>query len=482
MQHLPNLLIVDDLKVNLILLKAITRELNVNLVLALSGAEALEKTRGMEIAMAIIDVQMPEMNGYEVALKINEERSGTKVPIIFMTAHFVNELEVIKGYEAGAADFLFKPINNHVLLSKINFFLDLYNQKQEISRNVRELGILNKALKSSEKKYRNYIDNAPDGIFIADKSGEFVEVNESACRITGYLKEELLELSIVDLITKESLKDNNIFFEKIVNDGMAKADLLIRHKNKSRRWLAIQVVTLDKSRLLCFAGDITERKRTEKELQNSIEQLRKLSQYIENVREDERKAISRELHDDLGQALTAVKIDLGLIRHVVPDKDVILKINKVSALVSETIKTVQRLTSQLRPEILDDLGIEETIEWYTKEFANRNGVEILLNIGLDISILPVTSLAVFRIMQESLTNIARHSKATKVEIGLNIINDNIYFNISDNGIGITEKELNSKKSFGIKIMKERVVSLGGSFEIYSENGTVIKLILPIKIH
>ena len=154
----------------------------------------------------------------------------------------------------------------------------------------------------------------------------------------------------------------------------------------------------------------------------------------------------------------------------------------MSAQVSDTIKTVQRLTAQLRPEILDDLGIAVAIEWYAKEFAHRNNVCISLNIDPEISIPPEASLTIFRIMQESLTNIARHSGATKVDIGLNIVGESLHFNISDNGIGITEKELNSKKSFGIKIMKERVVSLGGTFEIYNENGTIIKLTLPAKIH
>jgi two-component system sensor histidine kinase UhpB len=228
--------------------------------------------------------------------------------------------------------------------------------------------------------------------------------------------------------------------------------------------------------------DITERKMAENELKNSIEQLHQVAEHVEKVREDERVAISRELHDDLGQALTAVKIDLGLLCHKMSDSEVIVKINKISALVNETIRTVQRLTSELRPPVIDDLGLEAAIEWYTNEFAQRNGIEVFLNIDSPIAINPHASLIVFRIMQESLTNIARHSGANRVEIGLTQTNDAINLSIYDNGSGITEDELKSKKSFGIISMKERTASLGGTIDIYRKNdhGTVIKLILPLE--
>ena len=359
MNHRPNLLIVDDIEANLLLLRALTHKINVNLIEALSGAEALEKARGTELALAIIDVQMPEMSGYELAVKLNEDRLDDKVPVIFLTANYFDEDEVFKGYHSGAVDYIIKPVNSQILISKISVFLDLFSQKQTIKLNAAEL------------------------------------------------------------------------------------------------------------------------KKSSEELKNSLEQQHQLSQYIEQVRENERVSISRELHDDLGQALTAVKIDLGIIKQKIQDDDVVLRMNKVTALVSETIKTVQRLTSQLRPEIIDDLGLVAAIEWYTKEFAERTGIEVFLDLDFDITISPDHSLTLFRIMQESLTNIARHARATHVEVSLYENEESVHFRIADNGIGITGDEIKSKKSFGIMSMKERAASLGGSFEIYSENdnGTVIKLIL-----
>ena len=159
-----------------------------------------------------------------------------------------------------------------------------------------------------------------------------------------------------------------------------------------------------------------------------------------------------------------------------------MKINKVTALVGDTIKTVQRLTSQLRPEIIDDLGLEAAIEWYTSEFSERTAIEISLNMDKVDGISAGDSLIIFRILQESLTNIARHSRAVKVAIALGIKEDFINLWISDDGIGITEKQRNSKQSFGLISMKERAASLGGTFDISSENGkgTLIRLLIPVK--
>jgi PAS domain S-box-containing protein len=488
MEQLPSLLIVDDRKENLFLLEAITKHIKVNLIKALSGAEALEKTNGIELALAIIDVRMPEMDGYELAMKLNKDRLGDKVPVIFLTAEYFNEAEVSKGYDSGAVDYIFKPINRQILLSKINVFLDLFGQKQTIIGNALQLGKYaddltesNFSLKKSETKYRNYIDYAPDGVFVTDEIGHFLEVNDAVCRITGYSKNELLQMSVLDMLNETSQEEIKRQFRNSPKSGILKADLSFIHKDGSNRWWSLNAVELDEKRILAFTKDITSRKKMEEDLKSSLNQLQQLSKYMEKARENERKTIARELHDDLGQALTAVKMDLGIIKQRVEDQELILRISKASDLVGETIKTVQRLTSQLRPEIIDDLGLEAAIKWYTKEFSQRNGIEIYLDMDSEIPLSPDDSLTVFRIMQESLTNIARHSKANRVEISFSNDNGMIHFKISDNGVGIKEDGLNSKKSFGIIGIKERAISLSGSCTIYSKNGegTVIHLSFPL---
>jgi len=484
----PNLLIVDDKEVNLFLLESIMKKVDVNLIKASSGFEALEKSAGVELALAIVDVWMPGMDGYDLAVKLNEERVNDKIPVIFLTANFGNEMDVFKGYDSGAVDYIIKPVNNQILLSKVNIFLDLFKQKQAIIYNAvllkesaEELTRVNYALKKSEEKYRSYIDNAPDGVFITDEEGNFSEINEAASAITGYSIDELSQMSFSDLIQKQSATEKIKSFTELANSGITKSDLIYIHKNGSNRWWSLETVKLTDGRFLCFTKDITDRKRAEEELHCSLEQLHQLTQHIEEVRENERVVIARELHDDLGQALTAVKIDLGIIKRDVADETVISKINKVSELVRDTIITVQRLTAQLRPQIIDDLGLEAAIEWYAKEFAQRNGIEISLHIDSEISITPNASLTVFRIMQESLTNISRYAKATKINISLGKTDDKINFTVSDNGIGISENQIKSKKSFGLIGMKERSASLGGTFKVCRghENGTIIMISFPL---
>ena len=142
MKHQPNLLIVDDSEENLVLLESILGKTEANLIQALSGYEALEKIRGIDLAVAIIDVRMPGMSGYELAVKINEERQDEKVPIIFLTASHVTEAQVVEGYQFGAVDYIVKPVNNHILLNKIQVFIDLSLQKQTI---IKDAALLKKS-------------------------------------------------------------------------------------------------------------------------------------------------------------------------------------------------------------------------------------------------------------------------------------------------------------------------------------------------
>ncbi len=489
-EQLPNLLIVDDVRVNLKLLESIIRRVKVNLIQALSGSEALEKTRGIELALAIIDVHMLGMNGYELAVKMNEERSGNKVPVIFLTANFFDKMEVLKGYGSGAVDYIFKPVESHILLSKINVFLDLFNQKQKISRDAALLKesadkltqAIGKAQVASEK-YTNLYNFAPSGYFTLSKDGEIIELNLSGANIFNKERSYLINSRFDFFISQDTLPIFNVFFLNVFK-GKDKeiCEIILQIDGTQPKFVHIEgVVVGDGKQCLINVIDITKRKKIEEELKSSLMQLHQLTQYIEKVREDERVAISRELHDDLGQALTAVKIDLKIISQNISDKAIILKMNKVSALVSETIKTVQRLTSQLRPQIIEDLGLETAIEWYTNEFEQRNGVEVLLDMDSEIAISPDASLVIFRIMQESLTNVSRHAGATHVNICLHKTEGTISFRISDNGIGITENAIQSKKSFGIISMKERALLLGGTLDIYreKEHGTVIKLALPL---
>ncbi|MFC2102133.1 PAS domain S-box protein [Bacteroidota bacterium] len=488
MKQLPNVLIAENEIDDMALYEAILRKMDVNLIKTYSGAEAIEKTKGVELALAVIDVWMPGMNGYEIALRLNEDRPDERVPVIFLTASYVSEMQIFEGYGFGAVDYIFKPVDNTILKCKIEVFLDLFKQKQTLSetalllkKNADELIRVNDALRTSEEQYRSYIDNAPDGVFITDEMGKYIEVNEAASVITGYSKDELLRMSLLDMIPSNTIENCMAELKKVMKSGTSNSDMLFKDKIGTERWWTLQAVKLSETRILCFAKDISIKKKAEEELTSSLDQLHQLTQYIEKVRENERVSVSRELHDDLGQALTAVEIDLGLIKQTISQKKIVGKLNNVLTSIRDIIKRVQQISAYLRPQIIDDLGLVPAIEWYAKKFAQRNGVELYSDLDPDIILSHDASLATFRILQESLTNISRHAKATQVDIGLIKTGNYLNLRISDNGIGIPEAKLKAKNSFGLMSMKERARSIGGVFNIYKENkrGTVINLIIPL---
>jgi two-component system, NarL family, sensor histidine kinase UhpB len=229
------------------------------------------------------------------------------------------------------------------------------------------------------------------------------------------------------------------------------------------------------------ARDITDLKQKEIELESAKKKLEQLNIYLQEVREEERKIISRELHDDLGQVLTAIKIDVGLLgsdmQNIEKSKR---RIESIKNLINESILTVRRLTSQLRPHILDDLGLVSAIEWYTKEFWERTKIEVNLRIDKKIELKQETEIVIFRILQESLTNIIKHSEAKQIWITYKKDNSFVILDIRDDGIGITPPSIKTRQSFGLLNMKERAKEIGGSLEIDSKQkkGTTIRLIIP----
>jgi PAS domain S-box-containing protein len=231
--------------------------------------------------------------------------------------------------------------------------------------------------------------------------------------------------------------------------------------------------------------DITERKLAEEELLKSKNQLRALTSHIETIREEERTRISREIHDELGQSLTGLKIDLSWLQVKTMDKDregeLALKIKTMSDLIDSCIGLVRRISSDLRPGILDHLGLSAAIEWQAKDFQDRTGIKCKCSADFeDVELNQERSVSVFRIFQETLTNIVRHSKASEVRISLQVEENNIILIVKDNGIGISKELINDPNSLGLLGMKERVLFLNGEFEISGihDKGTTVIIIIP----
>lgn len=240
--------------------------------------------------------------------------------------------------------------------------------------------------------------------------------------------------------------------------------------------------------------DITERKRAEDGLKDSQKKLRSLAGRLEKIREEERVIISREIHDVMGGGLTGLKMDLFWLMQKMkksdPDKEqedmnhrIITSIESVDMM----IKTTRRISTELRPPVLDDLGLAAALEWQLSDFTNHTGIQHEFATDDEYAITGSDeNIAVFRIFQEILTNIARHSQATKVDVVLReherslFGNENLVLEISDNGRGITEEEILNPESIGLLGMKERALSIGGEFSITGEPGagTTVSVKIP----
>ena len=227
-----------------------------------------------------------------------------------------------------------------------------------------------------------------------------------------------------------------------------------------------------------------ERERAEMELKRSQELFRSLSAHLQEVREDERTRIARRIHDDLGQALTALKIDLSwLNKKLASNQDPVReKLQSMVTLINETVATVHNVSEDLRPGILDDFGLSAAIEWQAEEFQKRTGIECRISLASDESNLnKEKSTNLFRIVQESLTNVIRHADATKVEINLTEKDGMLLLEIVDNGKGISKDAITNPKSFGLIGIKERVHSLGGEVDIVGTPHEGTRLMVTMSI-
>jgi signal transduction histidine kinase len=219
-------------------------------------------------------------------------------------------------------------------------------------------------------------------------------------------------------------------------------------------------------------------------LERSRKQLRDLASYLQDIREQERTRIAREIHDDFGQSLTILKMDLSWLKnHMSQDQPQIQnKIGSMFKVIDASLQTLHAVSSELRPVILDDFGLESAIEWQAGEFQSRTGIRCRIESNIaELDLIKEQSTAVFRIFQETLTNIMRHSGATEVSVRLEMNGDILLLEVADNGRGITEAEIGNSQSFGLLGIRERLYPWNGQVDFigYSNKGTRVIVRVPI---
>jgi signal transduction histidine kinase len=229
--------------------------------------------------------------------------------------------------------------------------------------------------------------------------------------------------------------------------------------------------------------DITLRKQAEDALRQSQRELRELSARVLEAREEEKAHIARELHDELGQLLTALKMDLGWLRERLPDAELALRAAEMGALLDRTVSATRRIMADLRPMMLDDLGLADATAWLVDDFAKRSGIACRIELAEDLQdVSKAVATAVYRAIQESLTNIARHAGAKNAWVKVALDEGALQVEVEDDGRGIALADLAKARSLGLRGMRERISFLGGSLEITraARGGTRVRLRVPLR--
>lgn len=341
------------------------------------------------------------------------------------------------------------------------------------------------------KSYASIFEAANDGMAIHDmKTGRVIDLNLKHSQIYGYSAEELIAGGI-DLISAGDPpytgEDALCWVGKAAAGEPQFFEWKARNKAGHYFWVEVSLkrALIDgQDRVLAISRDVTERKAAEDALRNSRERLRRLTSHMEHVREEERKRIAREIHDELGQALTALRLDVSFLHKRISrnQKKLIGKAEAMITLVDDTIKTVQRISGELRPGLLDDLGLIAAMEWQLQGFQARTGIRCALKADEAMTLDQDLSTALFRIFQETLTNISRHARASKVEVTLGVRDESVLLEVKDNGVGIDKRTFARAESYGLMGIRERVSFRGGRFTIHGapNRGTTATILLPYK--
>jgi signal transduction histidine kinase len=360
-----SVLIVDDDHASLMAMQEVLQSLGARLVPARSGEEALRRVLEEDFAAILLDVHMPGIDGFTTAELIRERKRSRYTPIIFLTAQAPEDVSTMfRGYQAGAVDYMVKPVIPEILRSKLSVFVGLHDMNRMLN------------------------------------------------------------------------------------------------------------------------AELAERSLTEQRLRSSEENLRALAAHLQSVREEERTHIARDIHDELGQALTGLKLDITQLTRVVMQEDQEELQERTRALcgaIDRIIVSVRRIASGLRPEVLDEIGLAAAVEWQAREFQRRTGIRCHVDISHGFTD-PDTerATALFRIFQELLTNVARHANATRVNAKLTET-PQLVLVIEDNGRGIRADEFQSPRALGFLGMRERVQPFGGSIEVRGSEGKGTKVTVAIPL-
>lgn len=512
--NLHPILVVDDTPGYRLLLRAQLKSLGYSTIEASDGCEALAVLEREAVLAVVSDILMPRMDGYRLCHEIRSRPALRELPVLVFTNTYVSPEDQQLAMRAGADAYLVKPAPLPLLRSTLEEIIRRNTQAQpreaapqetvmleynavlvqkleeksrETAARNADLSRLNAELAQQRAAIEGILRSASDAILTVDGSGTVVLFNSAAERLlgvaataaVGHPLANVLPDAIAERIQAVSVPAGSSLFQLSSGSGALTVEATISRLDAEGRRLTTMILR-----------DVTARQQADRETRELSEQLRALAIRLEAVREEERTHIAREIHDILAQELTSLKIDLlwAAKRAAQPLDDatqltLAQRLQRALTQIDSSITTVQRIATELRPAVLDSLGLSAAIEWQAEDFSQRTGIVCTASTpGLDM---PdpgkARATALFRILQESLTNVARHSGASRVTVGLEFAAGALVLTVQDNGRGITPAQIADPLSIGLIGMRERVQAHGGSIRLDPNfpSGTVVTVNLPL---
>ncbi len=494
-------LIIDDEDVTRNTFSEVLRSYHFSTLEACDGRSGIGVFEKEMPDAVLLDLQMPGMDGIETMQEM--KKVDPDVPIIFVTGHgdIPSAVEAVK---MGAYDFIVKPPDYRMLVPAIDRavaqlrlkrenaavgvqLLETEAANRELRIEITERKRAEGALRKSEENYRNLIETMSEGLGVQDKNGLIVFMNKRACEILGYELEELIGKPITSVYDEEN--------QKILREQMAQ-----RHEGK-RQSYEIAWTRKDGGKIFTIIApsplfdergnyegsiaiftDISDRKLTEEALQQYAREMKNLSSHLVNVQEAERRQVARELHDEIGQALTGLNFTLETMESL-PEELIRNELKKAHAQVDELMSRVRDMSLSLRPSMLDDLGLLPALLWHFRRYTAQTNIHVTFKHSrLDGRFEPEIETAVYRVVQEALTNVARHASTDKAEVLLMLENDALEIRVQDSGKGFDPGAASARgDTSGLSGMRERAELLGGRMTIESAPGTGTSLTVRVPL-
>lgn len=431
------------------------------------GTAALASCQARLPDAVLSDVAMPGLDGFALIERLRADERTAVIPVLLLSGR-VDEDSRIAGLAAGADDYLVKPLGRRELVARVDGAVRLARLRREMAQ--REQADL-EALFSM----------APDGVIVVGSNGKILTANEQARQLFGYSAREFLELQVETLMPQGQRAAHARHRE---NYGRAPTLRLMNpiqelrgvRKDGSEFSAEIGLGPLQFKNQACtiaIVRDISERKKLENERAEQEKRFRDLSRRLMEVQEAERRKLSTELHDRTSPGLAAIQINLNLLNNLLTTQgteDVRALLEDTAGLLADTTRSIREISANLRPTVLDDGGLLPALAGYAQQFKHRTGITVQLQTQDATTVqTPAVQSNLFRIVQEALTNCAKHAKAKNVTIRLSTSDSGVALTIADDGVGF-DCERRSASGLGLLTMRERAEFAGGSFSLESRPG------------